>query len=77
MTSYQDLKRRVASLREQAATHKARLEQAEAQVREKERQIQETYGVAPDQLAEALAKAEKEIEETGAKLLASLEAAGV
>ncbi len=74
--SYQELKQRVASLRTQVATQKARLEQAQEQVAQREKAIFDTYGTTPDQLAIALDTAEKEITATEKQIQDLLVAAG-
>lgn len=74
--AYQELKQRVANLRTAVATQRARLEQAEIQVAEKEKAILDTYGTTPDQLAAALDKADAEIQQAEKQILDLLVAAG-
>lgn len=74
--NYNDLKVRVANLKNQVATQKARTEQARLLVEERERNIQTTFGVPPDQLAAELAKTEAEIQATGTQILSILQTAG-
>lgn len=74
--NYTELKQRIANLKNQVATQKARVEQAQIQVKEKEKHIQSTYGVTPDQLSAELSKTEQEIQQNGQQILAILEGAG-
>ncbi len=73
---FDELKQRVASYREQVSAQRARVEQAEVQVKDATERIKKDFGVDPAQLPGELEKTNKEIQQVGGEILNLLTEAG-
>ena len=73
---FDELKQRVTSYRDQVSAQRARVEQAEVQVKDCEAKIKKDFGVDPAQLPAELEKTNKEIQTLGGEILNLLNEAG-